>query len=99
MGKTLDEAECLRILGEATCYEAYDLLFDEAPDIERKFRRVDKAICNLLAEVRKTFPDATYYTASGGFHLLLGASHDNHANSQRELVALSGEASIGDGDF
>jgi len=97
--KVFTEADCLRILGEAGCYEAYDLLHDEAPGIERRFRRVDKAICDLLAEVKKTFPDATYYTASGGFHLLLGASHDGRANAQRELVALSGEASIGDGDF
>ena len=66
---------------------------------ERHLRRVDKAICGLLAEVRRAFPDAAFYTASGGFNLMLGNSHGTREEGQQQLVALSGAARIGDGDF
>lgn len=99
MSRTYDEAECLRIIHQGVD-DASDLLKDEMPNVERKFKRIDKALRDLLAEVRQVFPDAQYYTASGGFHLMLGASHDARAErGQQELIALSGSASIGDGDF
>lgn len=37
---------------------------------------------------------------SGGFNLMLGASHDKRGiHGQQQLIALSGRAEIGDGDF
>ena len=93
------EEDCLRIIdsGEDT---AYGLLVDNLPRIDRKFDRVDKAIRDLLAEVRQVFPDAQYYTASGGFHLLLGCPHSATSGlAQHQLTAVSGRASIGDGDY
>ena len=94
----LTEARCLELInsGEVT---AYELLIDTLPGAERHFRRVDKAICGLLAEVRRAFPDAAFYTASGGFNLMLGNSHGTREEGQQQLVALSGAARIGDGDF
>ncbi|RUW56862.1 hypothetical protein [Mesorhizobium sp. M8A.F.Ca.ET.021.01.1.1] len=90
--------EAKRIIdsGEA---DAYDLLTENMPGIERKFKKVDKALVDLLAEIQTVFPDATYYTASGGFHLMLGPSHDDNERGMQELVALAGRAQIGDGDF
>lgn len=96
----LNEQECLRLINEKG-ETAYGLLLDHAPELERKFKRIDKAIRDLLKETQKTFPDAQYYTASGGFILMLGNSHSEGiaSNPQQELIALSGYARIGDGDF
>lgn len=92
------EDDCLRLINSGE-YDAYGLLKENLPTIERKFKRVDKAIIDLLKEVQEVFPDAEYYTASGGFNLLLGASHTHGEVSQQQLVALCGRASISDGDF
>ena len=81
---------------------AYGLLYDADPKLISKFKRVDKAIIKLLDEVKEHFPDAEYYTASGGFNLLLGNSHDLskiNSNGRPELVACVGNAFISDGDF
>lgn len=68
--------------------------------IERRFDRLNTTMIKLLDDVRKVFPDAEYYTGSGGFNLMLGHSHNETATrGQQELVALSGKASVGDGDF
>ena len=69
------------------------------PTALRRFKAVDKAIRKLRADVQVHFPDAQYYTANGGFTLMLGRSHGDHERGQQQLVALSGLASIGDGDF
>ncbi|EDN3812666.1 hypothetical protein GHS02_17210 [Salmonella enterica subsp. enterica serovar Chester] len=47
-------------------------------------------------EVKQEFPDANYYTASGGFNLLLG---DSEAGSLMVALSASHYLSIGDGDF
>lgn len=91
------ETEILAAIGDGVT--ARELLLDAMPGIDRKFRRVDAAIVGLLAEIKKHFPDAQYYTASGGFNLMLGSPHSAALVSQQELIALSGAASIGDGDF
>ena len=95
----MNEAECLAAIAEGET--AYGLLVDAIPGIERKFRRVDAAIVKFLAEVKREFPDAQYYTASGGFTLMLGRPHSEcrRQKSQQELVAIGGAAAIGDGDF
>jgi hypothetical protein len=101
MGKNqyFTEQDCLRIIDSGE-QDALDLLRDHCPSVERKFRRLDKAMIALLKEVRQVFPDAEYYTASGGFNLLLGKSHSNDTNvSQQQLAAIVGRAQISDGDF
>lgn len=100
MPKSYTEADCLRII-DLGAENAYDLLTAEMPGVERRFRRVDKAIRDLLTEVQQVFPDACYYTASGGFNLMLGNPHavGRDMTSQQQLVALRGRARISDGDF
>lgn len=95
----MNEAECLAAV--AAGESAYGLLVEAMPGIERRFKRVDAAIVALLADVKRKFPDAQYYTASGGFNLMLGSPHANNPGltSQQQLAALSGAAAIGDGDF
>lgn len=95
----MTEQECLDAIA---CGEtAYDLLLDAMPKALRRFRAVDRALVKLLADVREHFPDAEFYTASGGFTLMIGHSHDKsrEMRAQPELVAFGGHAQIGDGDF
>lgn len=79
-----------------------DGLFDEIlPKYRKKLDRLDKRIRELLKEIKEVFPDAEYYTASGGFNLLLGQPHSEgiYSISQQQRIAWSGQAVIGDGDF
>ena len=80
---------------------AYGILVDVDRNFEKRFNRVCRTIRELLADVKKEFPDANYYTASGGFNLMIGPTHaDNGGQPQQELMALSGRGmDIGDGDF
>lgn len=98
MSHQYDEAEVLEIIDSGED-DAESLLLAEIPAARRKFRALDKQLRAYLAEVRKAFPDACYYTGSGGFNLLLGAPHDARCNGQQQLVALSGAAQISDGDW
>lgn len=96
--RKLNQEEVLEIInsGEDT---AYSILYDADKKLINRFYRIDKALVKLLEDVREHFPDATYCTASGGFNLMLGESHRNSEDPQKELVACSGRVSIGDGDF
>lgn len=95
----LSESEVLEVLREGD-ETAYSLLWAADPNFERRFNRLNTTMVKLLADVRVYFPDVQYYTASGGFNLMVGPSHDNKCrNPQQELVALAGRASVGDGDF
>jgi hypothetical protein len=82
--------------------DCYQLLLEHIPDASRKFDKVCKAIKEYLKYIRKTFPDAQYYTAGGGFNLLLGASHTNDYGEppqhQRSALGSIG-VEIGDGDW
>lgn len=79
---------------------AYDILLEAMPGVQARFNRACRNIVALLEDVRKEFPDAQYYTASGGLHLMLGDNHTFHGKPQQELIALSGSGvSISDGDF
>lgn len=78
---------------------AYGILYDADPKLAARFKRVDKSMSKLLEDVKEHFPDAVYYTASGGFNLMLGASHDDNNAPQQSLVACSGNTNISDGDF
>lgn len=96
----MDETEVLRQINEFG-ESAYGLLLDADPKLVKRFEKLDAELVKLLADVRKHFPDAQYYTASGGFNLLLGSPQtaDRMQYGQPELVALQGRARIGDGDF
>lgn len=97
----MDEQEVLAAIEVGA--SAYGLLHDADPKLERRWKRMCKTMVDYLAEVQKHFPDAQYYTASGGFNLMLGNPHANNRSqtSQQELLALGGEhgVSVGDGDF
>lgn len=96
----MNEEQCLDAINNGG-ETARSLLDAKMPTGARRFRVLDRSIRTLLADVKRHFPDATYYTASGGFHLMLGASHGAGVDhkAHRELIAMSGQASIGDGDF
>jgi len=81
--------------------DAFHLLDEKLPKMRAKLNRLDRRIREVLEEVQEEFPDACYYTASGGFNLLLGNTHDSSRSAlpQTQRVAWSGQASIGDGDF
>lgn len=79
--------------------DAYRLLNERLPKMRAKLNRLDAKIVETLREIREVFPDAEYYTASGGFHLLLGKSHDHRDIAQQQRMAWFGNAQIGDGDW
>lgn len=81
---------------DGDCYEAHRLLDEKCPNVERRFKRLTKALAALLDEVKQSYPDANYYTASGGFNLLLG---DIDAGSTMIALSASHYLSVGDGDF
>lgn len=80
---------------------AEDQLTDIDAKFEKDFFKLCRSMATYLERVKVHFPDAEYYTASGGFTLMLGKSHNDDGRSQSQLVALSGSSivSVGDGDF
>lgn len=79
-----------------------EALFQEMlPEHTAKLNRLDKRIQNVLAEINKVFPDAQYYTASGGFNLILGDPHDDSVDGikQPHRSAWNGNSVISDGDW
>jgi len=95
------ESEVLELLSDGTYGSANELLSEQIPTMDRRMTKAVKNLAALLNEVKRTFPDATFYTASGGLNLLLGASHSGCQVPQQELTALcySDVIDIGDGDF
>jgi hypothetical protein len=79
-------------------FDAYSLLSSKIPGIIKKLDKLDKKLISILEEIREVFPDAQYYTASGGFNVVLGATHDDEV-SQEQRSAWGGHATIGDGDW
>ena len=76
------------------------LLFEEMlPKHTAKLDRLDKRINQVLEEIQQVFPDAQYYTDSGGFNLVLGQTHEGlRDTAQCQRVAWAGtHARIGDG--
>lgn len=96
----MNQNECLQYL-EENHISASELFNDRCPKLSAKFRRRVKALAQLLEEVREEFPDATFYTGSGGLNILLGDSHDGNCREQSVLLADSASdlISISDGDF
>lgn len=101
----MNEQEVLEMIAAGD--DAYDILTRAMPGVERRFKRVCASIDKLMADIKEEFPDACYYTASGGFNIMLGEPHaqglygGRDGKSQQELVALGGflKCRIGDGDF
>lgn len=77
--------------------DANELINSIDPNFEKRFKRLNKALSKLLDEVRKTFPDANYYSPNDGMVLLLGDSHERSTphKSNRELVAVTSHALVG----
>jgi len=95
----MTESECLDAIANGET--AFGLLYAANPKLSKKFDRLCRSIVAFHEEVKEHFPDAEYYTASGGFNMLLGKPHSAGCRvSQSQLVALSGAGvHIGDGDF
>ncbi|MEQ0200410.1 hypothetical protein [Klebsiella sp. CN_Kp106] len=93
--------ELLKHIAPGDYYEASCLLDEKCPTAERRFKRLTKGLAELLKDVQKEFPDANYYTASGGFNLLLGSASDCGSTEGNQLIAISASEylSVGDGDF
>ena len=82
--------------------DASSLFHEKMPRMGTKLNRAAKKLSSLLEEISKTFPQARYYTASGGFNLILGETHDdsNNCEPQRQRSAWSSDKlEIGDGDW
>lgn len=94
----MNESEVLEIVNSDED-SAYGLLHDADPKLAQRFKRIDKSMSKLLKDVKEHFPGAIYYTASGGFNLMLGDSHNEMGQPQQELIAFAGSTSISDGDF
>lgn len=95
----MTESEVLQAIDDGE--SAYGLLVDADPKLYKRFDKLCKAMVDYLADVKMHFPDAEYYTGSGGFNLLLGRPHDDQEHAQQQLVAANGKhgVSIGDGDW
>lgn len=80
--------------------DAECILKETCPTAEKRFTLATGNLVRLLKDVQKEFPDAMYYTASGGLCLMLGCHHNDNGTAQQELIAVSADTlEIGDGDF
>ena len=99
-GMIYDTQELKRIIEEGEC--ADDLLREHVPTASRRFNTACKSLKSLMNDIRKTFPEATYYTASGGLHIVLGETHsgiDTSPNSELTALSANNGLLIGDGDW
>jgi len=99
MSHKFSEAEVLEYNEEGV--SSRTLLLYERPGADKKFHKICKDLENYLKWVQEVFPDACFYTASGGLHVLLGKSHSEGGRSQQTLAAIGRATNlvIGDGDF
>lgn len=97
----MNENEVDKWVEETGSYDAEDLLDEKLPKMRAKLNRLDKRIRDVLSEVQEVFPDACYYTGSGGFSLVLGSTHADGlgAAEQSQRLAWGGLATIDDGDW
>ncbi|MDW7612078.1 hypothetical protein, partial [Acinetobacter baumannii] len=81
--------------------DANDCLNQADPNFEKRFKRLTKGLEKLIKDIRKSFPDANYYSANDGLLLMLGESHSNSGSPQQELVAADGglKSMLSGGDF
>ncbi|WP_293735009.1 hypothetical protein [uncultured Acinetobacter sp.] len=88
MNAIYTEEDALRIIADGDI-DANELLNSIDPNFEKRFKRLNTALSKLLDDVRKTFPDAQYYSPNDGMALLLGRSHNGvGGKAQPELTAV-----------
>lgn len=90
--------DVLRLIEEEG-YTAESLLMEKMPQAKRRWNHICKLMNNYIRDVQKVFPDASYYTACGGFNLLIGKDHDDMNNLLQETSALGSNVFVGDGDY
>ncbi|WP_145531618.1 hypothetical protein [Yersinia kristensenii] len=95
----MNTEQLLEFIDESEEYQAYMLLSERCPTAARRFYSLTKALTKLREDVREEFPDAEYYTGSGGFNLLLGESHTGEKANQKLLALSSIGLHVGDGDW
>lgn len=99
--ESLDAERVLRRIAQGD--SAYAQLLERLPGVEARFYRANRTLVKILAEVQEHFPEAEYYTAGGGFNLLLGCAHEEDAfgpgRPRPELSALTGSIVLSDGDY
>lgn len=80
---------------------AYELATERLPGWERRFRRAARTLGRLLEEAKIEFPDACYYTGSGGLNFLIGPGRTNSVGLDQDQVAFSASdlVHIIDGDW
>ncbi|EKN3530454.1 hypothetical protein ACS78I_21685 [Yersinia enterocolitica] len=95
----MNTEQLLEFIDESEEYQAYQLLCERCPTAARRFYRLTKALAKLREDVREEFPDAEYYTGSGGFNLLLGESHTREKANQKLIAVSAIGLHVGDGDW
>lgn len=97
--KQMNQAEVMEAINNDD-RTAQELLLDVMPNAVTRFNRVTISLNALLVDVRKYFPDACYYSASDTLCLMLGDSHNDDSEPQRELVVTAtNKPMIGGGDW
>ncbi|MFJ0285891.1 hypothetical protein Q4100_06335 [Acinetobacter baumannii] len=81
--------------------DANDLLNQADPNFEKRFKTLTRGLEKLMKDIRKNFPDASYYSANDGILIMLGESHSTSGSPQQELVAADGglTSMLSGGDF
>lgn len=70
--------------------DAEELLKRHCPLAARTVRAQLKRLNLLIANVRRTFPDAQYYLSATNFHLMLGVTHEGPGErAQQQRIATS----------
>lgn len=98
----MDTQELKRYLEENPDEDAYGLLHQADPNFIKRFHRACTTLKKLMDEIQEHFPDATYYTASGGLNIVLGETHSFHGcdpNHELSACGATNGLSIGDGDW
>lgn len=100
MNKYMTEEDVLNVIAGGDV-DANDLLKQVDPNFEKRFKRLTKGLEKLMEDIRKSFPDANYYSANDGMLLMLGDSHSDSGSPQQELVAAHGgmDGILSGGDF
>lgn len=81
---------------------AWEILDEALPTARKRFRKLTNSLIKLMDDIHEEFPDASFYTGSGGFNLLLGSSHNMKTGlPQQDLIAETANSRIdvGDGDW
>lgn len=96
----MNEEEVLSVIAGGDM-DASDLLNQANPNFEKQFKKLTKGLENLMKDIRKSFPDASYYSASDGLIIMLGRSHGDSTEPQRDLEAADGGlyGMLSGGDF